>query len=244
MLKKLLSKFKKEKKVENVVEEKNVIIAIHGFGLRRTKEFDNFKLWHEQEIVVFPIYDLENKEDCVASTWIKRCEQRIEHYIEQGYTIQLIGFSMGGVIATHLASKYKIERLFLLAPAFDYLNIVNIVSSVKNKVMFDEKAHKHKMPSNFTSCFMEVVKTCKDSIEYVTCPICIVHGYNDEVIPLRSSLSAYKRIQHDNKQLFIINEGKHRMMLNEHTAWETYQIFKLFMQKSIVDYNVENIENK
>lgn len=225
MFKQLLHKFKKEKKV---------IISIHGFGHRRTKEFDNFILWHDEEIIVFPIYDLENHEDCDSSTWIKRCERIIEKYKEQGYSISLIGFSMGGVIATHLASKYQIERLFLIAPAFDYLHINNLINSVKKKVGSDSE--KKQMPTNFTNCFIEVIKSCKDSIETITCPVCIVHGYHDEIIPLRSSLNAYKKIPHTNKQLYIINEGKHRMMLYKHTAWETYQLFNQFMNKEIVDY--------
>jgi len=40
--------------------------------------------------------------------------------------VYIIGFSMGGVIASHLASKFGCEKLVLLAPAFKYIESTNL----------------------------------------------------------------------------------------------------------------------
>lgn len=230
MFEKLKNLFHKEE----ILSKKEVIICIHGFGRRLSHEYDNFLLWakDEYELVVFDIYDLKDPNDNNPNIWIKRCEEKCESYLLNGYEISLIGFSMGGVIAAHLASKYHPRKLFLISPAFDYLHVGNIVNSAvsmfrKNAV--EETSSKPVIPSNFYSTFMDVVGICKDDISNVTCPVCIVHGDKDETIPLRSSLHAYDKITHQNKRLFIIHEGRHRLMMHTNTGYETYQIFKLFM---------------
>ena len=55
--------------------------------------------------------------------WINKAEEEIEKIINNGYReIYIIGHSMGGVIASYLASKYKeVTKLVLAAPAFHYL---------------------------------------------------------------------------------------------------------------------------
>lgn len=44
-------------------------------------------------------------------------------YLKNNYDeVDIIGFSMGGALATYLASKYDVTNLVLLAPANEYLN--------------------------------------------------------------------------------------------------------------------------
>ena len=231
MLNKIKALFKKEEK------EKRVIVCIHGFGTRKTHEYDNFKYWSKENmnLVTFDIYVLENETDHNPEVWISRCESVVDSYLKAGYKVDLIGFSMGGVLATYLASKYDIGRLFLIAPAFEYMNTNNVVS--KTKDIFVKKDVETKIPVipfSYTQCFMEVVKRCKDSIKEITCPVCIVHGNKDEVISYKSSMNAFDLIPHDNKRLFLIHNGVHRMMMQKECANEIYQIFKLFMDRTIL----------
>ena len=61
--------------------------------------------------------------DVKHTDWIKSAEDQIELLIKNHYkTIYVIGHSMGGVIATHLAKKYKqVKKVVLVAPAFTSL---------------------------------------------------------------------------------------------------------------------------
>ncbi|MDD3049117.1 MAG: alpha/beta hydrolase [Bacilli bacterium] len=232
--------FKNKNKKEIKVEEANkeVVICIHGFGRRLQHEYDNFQLWNEGKynFKTFDIYNLNDPNDNNPTIWIKRCEGMVDAYINAGYKVSLIGFSMGGVIASHLASMYPIDKLFLISPAFDYLHIGNFVNTAVNKLMKtpNKEASNVVIPSGFTSSFTEVVRMCKEDIVKVKCPICMVHGDKDETISARSSLNAYDKISHEQKKLFIIHGGKHRMMLHENTAWETWQLFNLFMDNQIL----------
>lgn len=218
--------------------KKEVILCIHGFGRRLSHEYDNFLLWSKNQyhLEVFDIYDLKNPKDCDGEEWIKRCERKCEEYLLEGYELSLIGFSMGGVIATHLAAKYNPRRLFLIAPAFDYINVSGFMNTAVNKILKSEEENPNKpvIPTPFYSAFREVVSICKDDLTKVKCPVCFVHGNKDELIPLRSSMNAFEKIPHNRKRLFIIHEGKHRMMMHTNTCYETYQIFKLFIDGIIL----------
>lgn len=234
----MIEKLKKWLPFHKEKEEKTIILCIHGFGRRLSHEYDNFKLWNDTgyEMVTFDIYHLEDEQDCNPTIWIRRCEGIVESYLHAGYKINIIGFSMGGVLATHIAAKYKINRLFLISPAFDYFHVGNITNTVVNKFKKsnNENTNEPIIPSGFTSCFMEVVRLCKDDIDKVKCPILFVHGDEDETIPLRSSINAYEKVKHNNKKLIILHEGRHRLMMHENTGWEVYQLFKLFINETIL----------
>lgn len=230
--------FNKKKITEQVETKKEVVICIHGFGRRLEHEYDNFKFWNKGKynLKTFNIYNLNDPEDNNPTIWIKRCEGMVDSYIKTGYKVSLVGFSMGGVLAAHIASIYPIEKLFLIAPAFDYLHVGSLVNTAVNKIMKtpNKEAPNVIIPSGFTSSFTEVVRVCKDDIAKVKCPVCFIHGDKDETIPARSSLNACDKIKHDKKRVFIIHGGRHRMMLHENTAWETWQLFNLFMDNIIL----------
>ncbi len=213
-------------------KEKDIILCIHGFGRIRSKEFSNFAKWYKtNEILAFDIFELEPSVDCNSKQWILRCENMVQQKIKQGYRVSLIGFSMGGVIATHLAKKYPIHKLFLIAPAFHYLHIGNVVGFIKN--IFNGQIPSMDMSTSYTTCFMRVVKQCKESIVDVSCPVCLVHGNHDEIIPLRSSIHAYNKIKHQNKKLFILQNGTHDLMNDMNCAWDTFLLFKNFMSDEL-----------
>lgn len=231
----MFEKLKQLFSTKQIEESKEIIICIHGFGKRVSHEYDNFMLWNNEKLpmVSFDIFQVEDEKDCVPATWIKRCEDKVASYINEGYKVTLVGFSMGGVLASHCASIYSIERLFLMAPAFDYLHVGNLMNTAISLLKKEEKKQPS-MSAEFTQCFMEVVKLCKEDIAHVTCPVCFVHGDKDEVIPLRSSYHAYDKLPHEQKQMFIIHNGKHSILRRKETAWEVYQLLLLFINKTIL----------
>ena len=226
MFKKLLMKFKK----------KPLVLCIHGFGHRRCDEYNNFKLWgvKEFDFITFNIFDIKDGKDTNPNEWIHRCEVQMENLLKTKRDITIIGFSMGGVLASHLASKYKVQKVFLIAPAFEFITIKNILGAITQ--IFSNQSSHSKMSSAQISCFMEVVSKCKDSISLIDCPILIVHGDCDNVISSRSSINAYDKIHHQQKRLLILHKGVHQLMLDTHTNNEVYQLFKLFMNNRLITY--------
>ncbi|NCT56917.1 MAG: alpha/beta fold hydrolase [Legionella sp.] len=53
-----------------------------------------------------------------ASEWVAAAENACEALIHKYDTVDVVGLSLGGLLAYHLANKYTINHLYLLAPAF------------------------------------------------------------------------------------------------------------------------------
>ena len=150
---------------------------------------------------------------------------------------------MGGVIASWLASRYPIEKLALIAPAFTYLDLGKAAGYLKKgtRMIFassDPDNDDIQVPPTFYPAFTEIVKTCRDSIASVFCPVLILHGDEDEVIPLKSSTWAYAQLPHAQKRLFILHEGHHHLLSEPLTANESFQLLMLFFNGDIVTRKV------
>lgn len=226
--------------------EKPVVITIHGYGRRCRHEMDNLALWcasEDYEIVQFDMYDVFDEKDCDWMKWVTRAKNVVNEYELTNRDIYLVGFSMGGVIASYLAATSKhVKKLILLAPAFHYLHVDAITSViVKGTTSFftsdkeKEKKFEVEIPKSFYSAFMDVVKSLKKYIEQVSCPVLLLHGDEDEVIPLRSSTWAYDKIPHEQKKLIILHEGHHRLLMDEKVNWECYQVMRLFLDGNILN---------
>ena len=201
--------------------DKPILFCVHGFGVRRTHEFDELKLYFEDkgyEIVIPEIYDQTILDDIDPNEWLNRIDKPLKQLINQNRKVCLIGFSMGGVIASYFSAKYKIERLILLAPAFEYITvkaILDTVEGVARNIIKKPEIYQSvypPLPDQFTPTFREIKARCKESIKHISCPILILHGTSDETIPLRSSEYAYESIYHLNKRLLILKNVNHRIL--------------------------------
>lgn len=146
-----------EKEEPSPTEQKPVIITIHGYGRRRSNEFDNFAQWGQQDgfdIVQFDMYDLFDEQDHDWMQWVSRAKEVVDSYKDSGRDIYLAGFSMGGVIASYLAVVCSVKRLLLLAPAFSYMNvdiITGVITKSASTLMGNEKRRKYSSRVPFTA---------------------------------------------------------------------------------------------
>lgn len=233
MLEKLKQLFVRKK------EQTPVILTIHGFGVRREKEMDDFieyaKL-HLYEVKTFNLFELD-EEDHDYKKWVERAENALLEEIKNNRKVYLLGFSMGGVIASYLASKYSVEKLVLIAPAFIHFNLENYTNIVinKGKKLFSGNDEiKPSMPKNFYGEFMDCVKEHKNDIKHVTCPVLIIQGDEDEIIPVRSSSWGYDQIEHEQKQLIFLHKGKHRILSDEKVKEVAFLLIDDFLHDKLL----------
>jgi esterase/lipase len=161
--------------------------------------------------------------------WINASKEKLEELERKYDMIYLVGHSMGGVIATYLASKYRIvKKLVLLAPAFMYVNIKQIKDDLKEKI-YDKKA-KIEYPETATYkeimskvlsvsplCLLEFTKLIKkyhDCPKEVTCPVLIIHGNKDGIVPIKSSRYVYDTIGSKSKYMILVKNVKHRILIS------------------------------
>ena len=111
-------------------ERRQVVVALHGF-LRTAAVLDeflplkNFLAAKNIELILPELFNPRNPQDVDPQKWIQRAEEVVDQLAAQNAEVILVGFSMGGVIAAHLAAVKPVKKLILLAPAFNYINVAN-----------------------------------------------------------------------------------------------------------------------
>lgn len=148
--------------------------------------------------------------------WINASINQVEFLIKNGYrSIYLIGHSMGGVIASFLATKYKqIKKLVLAAPAFKY--VYNKEESLKDNIkkgsiLIKDYGYEQVLKRVFktsiksTKEFMKLVETFYAAPSKVTIPTLIIQGLDDNVVPKESSEYVYNSLS--SRKILIYVEG-------------------------------------
>lgn len=154
--------------------------------------------------------------------WIEHAEKELRKLLETCDTVYVVGFSMGGLIASYLAVHYPISKLILLSAAAYYVNpkqlAVDIVEMMKDSFkgrlkeneLFIRYTRKIKeTPVAATLQFRKLVASIKPLLERVTIPTLIAQGESDGVVPPRSAQYLYEKIAAPNKKLIFLKESKH-----------------------------------
>ena len=209
---------------------RKAILLIHGFVggiydfddlpnlLEVKRNFDVYTFTlpgHEKHIVNGVKYD----------EWLKAADNQIKFLINHNYKeIYLIGHSMGGVIATHLASIYpQVKKLVLAAPAFRYfcfkdgkVNIKGINETIKNMphVLKEEGRIKtieriQKTPISTMIEFTKLVSKCEKDPEKITCPVLIIHGLSDTTVPEEDTNYVHDKVNSKTNILINIKSVTH-----------------------------------
>ena len=225
---------------------RKAILVVHGFagGTYDQEELANYlELCRHYDVYQFTLPGHKTNLSKVKSNdWIKSSECMIEWLIGHGYTkIYLVGHSMGGVIATYLASKYKeVKKLVLLAPAFHYLEVkdknLNISKSLKDIPKVVKTYGKEEILSRMLKLnigvlreFMTLVRDYYDYPNEVYCDTLIIQGKNDNVVPLTSAEYVYNTIKSKHKKIMYIDSMTHDVCCGEN-KYELFEIVKDFLK--------------
>ena len=208
------------------------ILIIHGFAggvydeeylanyLEVKKDFDVFSF-------TLPGHDVKDKRSSTEEKWMEESESQLKLLIKRGYkNIYLIGHSMGGVIATHLAKKYgQVKKLVLVAPAFTSIasdeegGIVSALFKIPD--LIEAYSYKeiltrvNKLPISSEKEFFKLVADYKDDIYDIDIPTMFVHGSVDQLVPTKSSIEIFEKMKLNKKQLLIINDYYHDVFKGE-----------------------------
>ena len=235
---------------------KKAILLIHGFA---GGAYDYGDLPNDLELInnykvftyTLPGHNKSIINNVTKEDWIKKSEYQIEKIINHGYKdIYVIGHSMGGVIASYLASRYKeVKKLVLAAPAFQYFkfenNKINILESIKvvpNLFKDYDKSEVisriFKVPVSTIREFTSLVKEHHDDIKNIKCPTLIIHGTKDEIVPTSSTLYVYDNIKSSSVMLVEFENLTHNLFINDRYNEIKNLIMNYFKSKP------KNIKNK
>ena len=209
-----------------MIKINTAILIIHGFA---GGTYDEENLAHYLELSVhydvfqftLPGHD-RNLSKVGYEEWIDYSEAKLKWLIEMGYNkIYVIGHSMGGVIATYLATKYdEIKKLVLAAPAFQYLDMeegqINIKKTIKLAPQILKTYGGSELFSRFlklnigsTKEFSMLIEKYNNYPKKLKCPLLILQGTSDDVVPISSSQYVYDNAKSKTKKLVFIDGVTH-----------------------------------
>lgn len=154
--------------------------------------------------------------------WIEHAEQELQELMKSCETVYVIGFSMGGLIASYLAVHYPIDKLILLSAAAYYVNPKQLAldigemvrDSFRGKLLENELFLRYKRkiketPLAATLQFRKLVASIRPLLTKVNIPTLIAQGECDGVVPPKSAQYLYNRISTGDKKLVYFKESKH-----------------------------------
>lgn len=169
-------------------------IYLHGFasGPNSTKA-QQLKSYLADVGIELQIPDL-NQGDFSHLTMTRQIQQVSQLFNHDGVEITLIGSSLGGLTAAHLAQMYtQVKNLILLAPAFEFLS--HWLSKLNEQKIIDWERKKYLPIYHYgEKCELPLhIEFLQDAKFYFweklqrPVPTLIWHGINDEVIPITAS---------------------------------------------------------
>uniref|UniRef100_A0A7S0E134 Serine aminopeptidase S33 domain-containing protein n=1 Tax=Hanusia phi TaxID=3032 RepID=A0A7S0E134_9CRYP len=127
--------------------------------------------------------------------------------------ILFVGRSIGTGPAVRLAAEVRCGGLILISP----------YTSVRDMV----RRHAGTLTSWLTADLINLFPS-EETIPFVRCPLLIVHGSNDKIIPAEHAMKLYSAAQMDDKKLVLIEGlGHHGLDLHLAVAQEAPQLFGL-----------------
>lgn len=234
------------------------ILIIHGFaGGTYDEEYLANYLEYEKKFDVFiftlPGHDVKDKRKATCEEWIKESEKQLKALIKHKYKkIYLVGHSMGGVIATHLAKKYKqVKKLVLVAPAFTSLAskeeggllsaIMKLPDIIKAYSYNELLTRVNKLPLRAEKEFFKLIDTYKQEIYDINVPVMFVHGTSDQLVPYNSSERIYNNMSVKKKVFLTINDYYHDVFRGKKVDDICFQI-KRFLKHRKFQIKNEKIE--
>lgn len=207
---------------------RKAILVIHGYagGTYDLEPLSNCleKRWNLDVFsFTLPGHKKRSSKAIAYEEWINESEKQLKNLIDYGYkNIYVIGHSMGGVIASYLASKYKcVKKLVLVAPAFRYLvneDNVNLFGLLKKGIGVVKKADTGeavtrllKLPLLSIGEFQKLVDEYREYIYDVSIPILIVQGNDDELVPKESIVEIFKKLKGKHNKIKYIENTTHNV---------------------------------
>ena len=241
---------------------RKAILVIHGFaGGTYDEEILNHELELKWNYDVFtftlPGHEGLTERSIKYTEWIEKVESEMEYLIRNGYRkIYVIGHSMGGVLAAHLASKYKeVKKLVLVAPAFRHYGFEDGTFSLKNTFVKGNKiigqygfkmvANRFlKLPTTYITEFRKLVKENQETCKKIHILTLILRGTEDEIVPEDAINLIYEQLSNPYKKVIHLDGITHDVFREKYALESCYLIKEFLKNKNSIKNMPELIKKQ
>lgn len=225
-------------------------LLIHGYtgGPYEIEPLSNFlkeeTSWHI-EVPTLPGHGRKLALENVShKKWISAAEDSLIQLLTKYDEVYLIGFSMGGMIASYLAAKYKVDKLVLLASARRYLSFKQIILDIrqvcfdgltgnvkKNKLYIHYKQKLGSVPLKSNLEFLKLVKFTKPYLKEIDSSVLIAQGQKDGMVPYKTAYFLDKEINSEEKEVVFFERSRHLICLGEDKDTLNQMIYNFLTKK-------------
>lgn len=223
-----------------VIRFRKAILIIHGFtGNLYDNEYLMNYLEYERNFDVYaktlPGHNRDRFCRAKYTDWLKFVDNEVSYLASLGYkTIYVIGHSMGGILASYVASCHKeVKKLVLINAAFKYINLKqNKIDIINNKDFSNYNHLLEKLLRTSLMFFIEftkLVKKYKYVLEEVTCDTLVLQSTADEIIPFETGSEIYEKLGSEKKCLTTLNDCSHVALIGKRKE-EISEYIKLYLK--------------
>lgn len=224
-------------------------LIIHGFtgGPYEVDPLREYLQEHTDWKIDVPVLTGHGKEldlkDVPYEVWIEDAEKAYKQLAEICDTIYVVGFSMGGMIASYLAGKYHIDKLVLLSTARKYLSFKYLSYYVgkmigdgfkgklqKNDMFLHYKSKFGQVPLRSNIEFMKLVNETKNYLADIKSPVLIAQGKKDGMVPKRTVYALEEEIGSDDKEVVFFEESHHLICLGDNAPVLVQMIYEFLTE--------------
>lgn len=154
--------------------------------------------------------------------WLASAEQGYHELTEECDEIFIVGFSMGGALALHLAQKYDLKGIVSLSTPIKIANrqyyIGTVTKYLKFKMGRPAKLVKlkdpfvigyNKTPLRCVISLFKLINIVKADLHKIEKPILIMQSYGDGTVHPSSANFIYKRIGSTDKSIIFLHNSGH-----------------------------------
>ncbi|KAA3609830.1 MAG: alpha/beta fold hydrolase [Calditrichaeota bacterium] len=217
-------------------QSKNGLLMLHGFTAT-PYEFLDFSKEFEQDNYSLSIpllrghgKSVEDLKNCHWYQWFEDAKNALFELRKICDHIFVIGQSMGGTLALHLASHYQVEGVILLAPGLflkqkgsSFLPAISPFKTyfdkkdgpdIKNEISRAKAVSYDKTPVKGVIELKRLFSHVKKDLPEVYAPTLLFHSQDDHVIDYKSSEYIYDHISSKNKRILTLTNSYHVLSLD------------------------------
>ncbi len=159
--------------------------------------------------------------------WFATAKNELFQLRKRCKKVYVIGLSMGGTLALHLAAHYEINGVAALAPGLYLKNKFAILSHLLKPVVRYSRKYSgpdikadvktitySKIPVRAISELLKLFKHVKHDLKDIYTPLLIIYSSDDHVINGKSAKTIYKTVSSQNKRILELTNSYHIITLD------------------------------
>lgn len=213
-------------------KKQNALLLLHGFSSSPAVYRHLLNSFSEYDTIIAPVLpghasSLDDFATMKTSELLQYVEQICASLIHEYQHVDVMGLSLGGILACHLARNYNLHHLYLLAPALDlHLATTKIIKLARLLKWLGFYRVRNEAGNIYTSSNCEIayqqlpLTSIIELLEFIdhfefiapTCPTDLFLGKYDEVVA--SQLVASRFMNSNNTTIHWLENSAHILPLD------------------------------